>query len=610
MSTTRPPVYQNLSMQNFLYGLFNLLGGKASTLGSRGERLSSYEHKRDFVSDKMLTSVRSLFAGNYWFEDEKNLNPEASKHTEDMFDYLFERVETFIFLMQKDADACYYSGAKFPVGVYVCVAVAVVSQGLINDHGCVKTCPFLYFRDSLNEILSNGLNLEKSLRKIIFRELDEIRGGLSRKRFSIYEKINKIDRNKIASKSSLSIYLDMKELREDLCCNGFNEEFINGFVDELHGRYNSFVFLAKLKKYIYEINDGGGGSDLFKDLSYFILTYDVALSFNDDFSGMRSLSLDYFSDGLAVDFGFESAKSFKAFYRIYSRVFDCFWNGRGDLFYNHIVFEKYHSQYFSGIFLSLFDLRNKNIDAIIGNYKYIEKDCCFSRDVINCLEYIKKNKRVEAINIIERLLVVSDDVPYSTIRIISLLHVGICSSDGFKNRNNSFSKSLDCYLKNSMPEFDVYPISEERCEVDFIEKYQNDKYNSNYGMIRLIGEYNGFVFFNGLEFEGMVANPLDSMNFFLDGFFHGFDNFHGESNEKERIKLSLKGLKTPLRKARIPGVDFDIFDLKSRFILQLLSLGSGSVQGYQGTAAIERFLSLSKTTRQTIFEACEELLAT
>lgn len=103
----------------------------------------------------------------------------------------------------------------------------------------------------------------------------------------------------------------------------------------------------------------------------------------------------------------------------------------------------------------------------------------------------------------------------------------------------------------------------------------------------------------------MGGLPLENINNFYKEFFTRYDNNTDITNEEERIKESLKKLKTKFNKAiKIPFMHIEITDLKDSLIVEQLGLFNDSIISLN---SLHRFLKLPYQKRKSILEASEKL---
>lgn len=610
MTTTTVLPNPHLSMLSLLYALFDALGGHESSLGTRGKRLRSYESKRDFFSDVMLGKLLSVFAGNYQFKTEKELTLKKHQDTETVFDYLFNRAESFVFFMQRDADIAYYSGKSFPIASYICASLAVINQGLIHNdgHEYVKTCPFLYLNKSIKDIISNKYNVTQTIKKMVIEYIDKLSGDYSKSKINLYNEIFKLDEKRNTSKKASQIYLDINKLKDDLRLLQSRKisKQQNILIEELWGRYNSLVFLSRLRN-ILEEELKIAPDDFLESLNDFISIPSITTSLGGDESGYMPISFEQITKEFNYDFDFKEPELILVICRLYNRIFHCLWKNKKEKFHSMFFFEKHYSDFYSGLFISLENLKSAKIDTIKHQLEPLSGSCNLTFSVIQCLNHFQKGQKEEAKSILEELTPNLQFSPYSLKKIICTLYIGILLSSEFQFRNNSLSEYIEIYLSTSLPSLDLYLESDPHFDKALIDKYMKGKYDLNYGLIRMIGEYNRFIIFNDLNIDILLVNPLKNINIFLEQFFINYEKTE-YARSVDRSELALDGLKTLLRNAKAPLINFNFIELEKEFILVLLGLDEWTVFEYSDVASIRRFLKLPTDEQQAIREACEKYL--
>lgn len=84
--------------------------------------------------------------------------------------------------------------------------------------------------------------------------------------------------------------------------------------------------------------------------------------------------------------------------------------------------------------------------------------------------------------------------------------------------------------------------------------------------------------------------------------------YDDESDTQQRSLLALKNLKTLLSKAKVTGLDYDIFQL-NLYILQQFQLDQFDIPDYEKTTWTRYFLHLPEQTQQAMLSAFKERLS-
>src|SRR5699024_4533197 len=144
----------------------------------------SYTGKRDFYSDEMTNKLLPAFAGNYQFDLIPSEAPEKEA-TIELFDFLFELLENFIFFARCESDLCYLINDDIDTLDYICFLTAKVGGMVNSSEEITKTCPFLYLNQSLKSIIDNDYDITKTIKSTVKKYLDNLRGDRKRQDISL-----------------------------------------------------------------------------------------------------------------------------------------------------------------------------------------------------------------------------------------------------------------------------------------------------------------------------------------------------------------------------------------------------------------------------------------
>ena len=142
-------------------------------------------------------------------------------------------------------------------------------------------------------------------------------------------------------------------------------------------------------------------------------------------------------------------------------------------------------------------------------------------------------------------------------------------------------------------------------DYDLALRFHVEEYGLSYGLRSMVKEYNQFIINNELSTK-RLANPLERINAFLTNFFHELKAAAPtEKNYEHHCKQVLKNLSGSLLNNALKGsLSYGLADLKSPFFLKLVALDTVTDQGYEGTAAVKKFLDLPKPQQRIILKVC------
>lgn len=599
---TTPGPNENLSMLNFLYGLFQALGGFESTFDARGERLRSYEAKRDFFNDVMINNLLSAFAGNHKFEEEKINDPQRYEQTKETFNYLLERIEEIIFFMQREYDQDLYDKTLFPGRHYAYVIMVIVSEKLaMNREQYVKTCPLIYLNQCVLDVVNNEFDVSKTIKNTVGKYLDNLRSDHPKSSIAMYEELNKIDENKNYSKSLYTVSTEVKQLRENLegiFPDGLNQQQ-NGLIQELHGIYNCLLALSRFRFDFQPFLHHMPPKNI--DLLREYVEFSAAIHSSIKKANTKEL-ISYKEERLDND---GSREAFML--NMYIGWYNYIWNNQKCSNKTHNALNNFEEIY-GGVFITLEYINSAKIENLCFQFNSFLSAYLDVSKIIDCLQYIKTNNKEEAIESISNFLRNIETVPYSLRKFACTLYIGLILSNGFKITPNALAKYINIYLETSLPSFKLFLTDDIESNEQFIRKAEKNNYDFNSGLLGIIKEYNQFVISNELDLNKFLVNPLININAFLDKFFISFYSNCDVMDELKRSEKSLKGLKTLLTKAKIPLINFSVLDLKDAFIVDQLGLFVGGDGSQLGCEAIYCFIDLPLPTREAILTACKSIL--
>ena len=581
----------DLSMLVFVYGLFQTLGGFESTFKIRGDRLRSYEAKRDFFSDDMIDKLLAAFAGNPQFTHDKKQAKKKGEETYSQYDetektfyFLFEKIEETIFFMQRESDFAFYEEQPpNQISHEIYSLIIIISTHLTKKaNRYVKTCPFLYVEKCLTTIVKNDLDIPKTI-KIMAREyLDKLCQNHPKNLFSINDYLGKITKEDHL-KSLYTLSLDISSLRSEL------QQLHKGpltidqeeQLQKLQGTYNCLLALSRFETEFQQLAPPLTENNI--NGLYNFLRAEIT-----PFTSREPINSASIPNYIKIS----HLRRKQYFYNLNSprSVINQLKN-LDELF---VSLENFDSIYIDTLLMYL----KSRFDEVYPEHKILTE----------CLINLQKNDRDKAKRVISTFLPYLSTAPYALRKLACTLYLGLKLSETFKITPNEIDAYIAIYLEASLPSTEFYMPSSSSDE-ELLNKFQTNRYDHNYGLIRILKEYNKFIIFNQLNTDLLLANPLNNINSFFEKFFINFE--HQETkNTFEQSRASLYGLKTLLRNARKASlISFELKELKSPLILLLLGLGTEyPLQGYSKIAAINQFLMLPDSTQEAILDACEEEL--
>lgn len=568
---------KTLSILNVAYTLFNLLGHFESTLDSRGDRLRTYEAKRSLFTEEMFDALLAAFAGTSKI---KNKQDQKSIATQQTFEYLFEKIEDLIFILQRSHDSSLYEDRYFNDKPYFLSGVVLISEICKKGQDLItKSCPLIYLKECVYEIKKHHYNTSQTTRNIISKRLDYLRNNKEKSSIAIYEQLGKIDESKNHTKSFSSIEKEVAELRTDL--ESLFEKNLTleqeEVIQEIQGIYICMAALSRLRFTVPPLTEQTPSSAISDLCEYFELA--------DNLQKRNMIWHNNYSKLL-----------------IFEEVDIIINHNPSDPYNAYNLFLKMNSQ-FIDLLTSLEHLTSKKLDSIIQQLKPTIQAYPKAANIIECLNHLKQDEKYKAINSIEKFLPELNSAPYSLRKFVCTLHVGLTLSKGFKITPNSLGKYINIYLETSLPSLHMYPTNENGDDEEFLRSAQVANYDFNTGLMMMIKEYNKLITNSGLSLELFLVNPLLNISSFLDKFLINYYKNEFENNQTKRIQLSLDRLETSLRKAKVPLINFSILDLKSDFIIDHLGLRSGPDFVFPGSGPIKHFLDLPDPTRKAMLEA-------
>lgn len=601
----------NIETLPALYAVFKILGGVNSTFKTRGDQARSYTGKRDFYSDEMMSKLLLAFAGNYQFDLIPSEAPEKEA-TIELFDFLFELLENFIFFARCESDLCYLINDDIDTLDYICFLIAKVGGMVNSSEEITKTCPFLYLNQSLKSIIDNDYDITKTIKSTVKKYLDNLRGDRKRQDISLYDKILKLDEIENRSKYMDTIWREIQELKDDLKIseeNSLSKEQEN-LIKELWGHYNALLALSRLRSWAKTFSVTPEA--LLQRLYVHVVLTDAAskdLYLSDEKPFFKNLIQLLPSEKLQyppIDIN-QLKKELQLHLRLNSLL-----SVPNDNEHNlrYLLRNLFLDEYADLVcdFEHFYEHKIPTLIKHLAPYLY---NHVIVNNIALCLKFLQasdKSKVSEQLDIIVAQDI--DTYPHFIRKLIACLYVGIKLSEGHTIKNNAFSKYINIYLNVTKPSKDVYifAVPDETAQA-YVDKYQQKgSYDKLYGLVKIIQSYNLFIRNNNLNIELLLANPLNTTNSFLEDFFKELDLQNTTSNVYEQSKKFLAKKGTRLKNANVGIVDYDITQLTSSFIFELFGLPSDG--HYSGTRYVVRFLCLPEQIQEDIRKAIKERLNT
>ena len=594
-----------LTMYPITLELLTALGVK-SFAASGEKKLRSYESKRDFFSDDLDHQLLCAFAGNHKFKEKDGqysdkFESSHCENTEFFYNYYFYHLQELVFLLQRESDICSLQETPFSTLDHLCAALAVVHVSLLNNHQgpIVKSCPFLYLEESIKNIIANDYDITKTIKKTISGYLDNLRGDQPKNKLRLYAKLDNLDEHYNQSKTDRTIYLEINDLKEDLKKIYHESDYqkIEDLTDELWGNYNALLALSRFR-FSTTITSISTPKKFVKKLHEYILFTNHFFQFGD--SHLNHLIAKITKNNPSKDKAAHyKAKEMAEPYRLASNRFSTEnpIERTVDVYYNAFLREDAER-------LIIFDeCFNQTTTKLKEQLQSISRSFSGTPNLINCLSALEDNSLSEAQAALKPLKEKLSTTPYFLQRFICLLSVGLQLAEDFKFRNNALSNEIDTYLNASIPSTKLATQYNDSNK-ELLESFQIKRYDLSSGLINLVNEYNRFITNNKID-KRFLVNPLENINTFLSDFLEKLEGMNpNEDNYLFCCTEALKGLKTKLTNAKIPFINYSLYNLEDWFMLEQTGLSDATLNDYEGTAAIQQFLNLPSSKQKIILEAC------
>lgn len=652
MNKNKHLTQSNITMYNVILEVMSVLGLRK--FASKDQKnLRSYENQSVLFTKELKNKLLTAFTGNYHFNpdkqgkatqkihfsepsdfhdfhisllgNEKDINNYLTE-TEITFDYFFERTEEVVFISQRLVDNYRLTAdVSFERTDYLCIILAAVHNLIVNSKNrdyIVKSCPFLYLNHAINKIVANEYNVTKTIKITIKKYIDELRGDRPKNTISFYDTLNSLDEDKNTTRTIYSIFNDIKTLLIDLTkdpAKGYAETYTlnlsqkqKNLVYEMWGLYNSLFLISRLR-FSPIINPHLKEQDFLKKVHKYIDFADSFYKSKVQQSGDYTLLMFYLSSKNIIWLGADRRyinfieNNYVYAYKLYAPVHSNKSQLVNTSLSKTVPLSDFLAEFFdkSNMALVLYNFEIfyrweiQEIISVLNTMTTYEE----RQKIINALLYLQcksSQKRQENLNSLRDIL---PSAPYFLKRFISILYIGIFLSKKFAFKKNALNPYISSYLETTWPSFELHPLISVELDTKVFCRFHNYKYDLNYGLIRMIKEYNLFIIHNQLDTKHLV-NPLQNINAFLSDFLEKLISMSpNKDNYLSCCSKALKGLKPKLTNAEIPSISYSLYDLKSSFILTLTGLLNAG-NDYEGTAAIQQFLNLPSSKQKIILEAC------